>query len=225
MATASKSRQAARILQALRRKEGVRNIPAGGGMTDVLLSVIVARGSSVAAARKALSAIRESVVNWNELRVTRPWEVSAFLGGIRDADEKAAAIHDVLANIFEGTHDLELSFLEGASAQEARDFLTGLGGLTAEMVSEVILSGRGFFHVSVDSDVVRVCSRLGLAKRRSSPAKCQSELEKLLGAEKAYQMVYLLKGLAESVCMPRTTKCDECALAECCNSARVSKKK
>jgi endonuclease III len=225
MAAASKAKHANNVLDALRRRNHARNVPAAGGMTEVILSVILANGSSLTAARKALATIKESIVNWNELRVTQPWEIVIFLEGIKDAEGKANAIHDVLSNVFEGTHDLDMAFLEGASAEEARDFLSGLGGLTEEMVNEIILSGRGHFTMAADTDVSRVAQRLGLAGRGTSPSKLQDELESSIGGEKAYQMLYLLKCLSETVCGARSSRCVECVLPGLCPAGKKSKSK
>lgn len=225
MATASKTKLAAGVLDALRRKDGARRVSANGGMTDVLLSVIIARGSSVTAAKKALESIKEGIVSWNELRVTAPPEVAMMLSGIRGADAKAEAIHDVLTNIFEGTHDLNLTFLEGASAEEARDFLSGLGSLTDDMVNEVILAGRGHFTMSADADTVRIAQRLGFVGKVTNPSKAQSELEEALGGERAYQIMYLIKNLAQAACAARNPRCFECALVAMCPVGRKSKAK
>jgi len=224
MAT-SKAKLANNVLEALRRKDHARHVSAGGGMTEVLLQVILAHNGSLSGAKKALAAIKESVVNWNELRVTQPWEVTGFLGGMKDAEAKANAIHDVLSNVFEGTHDLELTFLAGASAEEARDFLSGLGSLTEDMVNEVILAGRGFFTMSADAEVARVAQRLGLAGRGATPARVQAEFESTLGPEKTYQMLYLLKCLSETVCSARSFKCVECAVGGLCPAAKKSRSK
>jgi|GEM_PF-3336844 len=225
MAGTGKSRLAADALARLRNKGRLKGIPstADGGMAEVLLLAIIARGAPVAAARRALDRMKASVVSWNELRVTQPAEVAAMLGGIRDAQSKATAIHEALTNIFEGTHDLELKFLEGATAEEARDFLRGLGALTDDIVDMMILAGRGHFTTTPNTGVVRVVRRLGLCGRAGSAAKCEKALEALLGGEKAYQLMFLMKELAETTCTPHSPKCAECALVIKCPSARRSR--
>jgi endonuclease III len=224
MPPVSKSKLAANALTALRNKGRLKVFPSQeGGMAEVVLLAIVARGTSLPAARKALDTVKRSVVNWNELRVTQVSEVAGFMSGVRDAQNKATAVHEVLSNIFEGTHDLQLSFLEGASAEEARDFLRGLGALSDDIVTEVILSGKGHFNMIADSDVLRVVRRLGLAQKAGTPAKCQEELEELLGEQKAYQLMYLAKELAEASCIPHSPRCAQCALVAVCRGARKSK--
>lgn len=213
---------AGKCLTLLRRNVGARNIASSrGGLTSVVLLAIIARGSSVAEARKILADIRESFVDWNELRVTRPAQIAAHLGPIRGAKKKARTICDVLGNIFDGTHDLELSFLEGASAEEARDFLTGLGGLSKEMVDEVILSGRAYFRMEADTDVARVARRLGLAGRYTSPGGFQRDIDNLLGAERGYQLMFLFKELSETVCTTRGQRCPQCPLVKICPAAHT----
>ncbi len=220
---ARKSRLAPDVLTILRNKGHLKNIPSQGGMMEALLLAIIAQGASVAAAQKALSRVKESVVNWNELRVTQPPEVARMLVGIKDADAKAGAIHDVLTSIFEGTHDLELRFLDNASGEEAKDFLRGIAALNVEIVNMVILAGRGHFTMVPDSDVLRVVKRLGIAGRVSSAGKCTKALDDILGEEKAYQMMFLLKELSEHTCISHSPRCPECPLAAKCPSARKSK--
>ncbi|MCD6404433.1 MAG: hypothetical protein J7M19_01245 [Planctomycetes bacterium] len=218
----AKTDLAGKCLSLLRRNVGARNITSSqGGLTSVLLLAIIARGSSVAEGRKILADIRESFVDWNELRVTRPAQITVHLGSIKQANGKARTICDVLGNIFEGTHNLELGFLEGASAEEARDFLTGLGGLSKEMVDEVILSGRAYFHMEADTDVARVARRLGLAGRYTSPGGFQRDIDSLLGEERGYQLMFLFKELSEAVCTMRGQHCTLCPLSELCPAART----
>lgn len=226
MADSAKTKLATGILASLKKGHSVRQIPSSDGdMTETLLMAVIAKGTTIPAARMALDKIKESVVNWNELRVTPPAEVAAYMKGLKDAGEKAAAMHEVLVNIFEGTHGLKLSFLEGVSAQEARDFLSGLGSLTDEMVAEVILSGRGHFHMSAEADVIRVARRMGLVSRTPSAAKCQEELEGLLGEEKAYQIMYLMKELGESSCISHSPKCGDCVVNALCDAGKKPSRK
>jgi len=226
MAASDKKRLAARALSALRAAHHARNISVdGGGMMDVLVLSVISHGAPLARAKRCLVNIKKAVVNWNELRVTPPVEVAPLLKGIKDAQAKAAAIHDALVNIFEGTHDLELRFLDGTSAQEARDFFAGLGALSEDIVAEIILSGRGHFLMAADTDIMRVARRLELCGNVSSPAKCQEELEQILSEEKAYQAMYLMKELSELVCNSHSPRCTDCALLEMCRGARKTRRK
>lgn len=214
---AARVKLAGQCLTILRRKAGARNIASpDGDLTTLVLLAIIARGAPVADARKALDRIKESFVDWNELRVTRSAQTAFYLGKIKQAREKARTIGDVLGNIFEGTHDLALRFLEGASAEEARDFLTGLGGLSDEMVTEVILSGRGYFHMSADTDVARVARRLGLVSRYASPGGFEREVVEAVGEGRGYQLTFLLKEHAEALCTARGPRCGECILSKIC---------
>ena len=221
----SEKRRAVTVLSALRSKKHLKFVPSAGGMMEALLLSLIAQGSSLAAARRALDRIRLSVVNWNELRVTQVKDVAGWLSGTRDAQQKAVAIHDVLSSIFEQTHDLEFVFLEGASTAEAKDFLSVLGALTEENIDEFVLAGRGHFNIAADGDVVRVLKRLGLNVRAESPPKCQAALEESVGADRAYQLLYLAKLLSESTCNPHGAKCPECPVEQICPSARKSRSK
>ncbi len=227
MKTSSRRAQASgkfagKCLALLKKEAGARNLrTANGDLTSLVLLAIIARGSSVVASRKVLDKIKDVFVDWNELRVTRAGQIAFYLTDIRDARQKARTMTDVLGNIFEGTHDLCLHFLEGASAEEARDCLRGLGGLTDEMVTEVILASHSFFHMSADTDVARVARRLAIIGKNTTPGGFERDIVEFLGEERAYQMTFLLKALAESVCHMRAPLCDECALSASCQSARA----
>ncbi|MHC4713387.1 MAG: hypothetical protein ACYTAN_08985 [Planctomycetota bacterium] len=215
---------AGKCLMTLKRKAGARNLAApDGDLAATLLLAMIARGCAVTAAREAYAGLKESFVDWNELRVTRPAQISFYLQGIKNGREKAQIIADVLGSIFEGTHDLGLAFLVEASAQEAKDYLTGLSGLDEQTVTEVILSGGRFFHMSADTDVVRVARRLGLIGRNTTPGGFERDVVELLGQEKAYQLTFLLKELSETICTVHGQRCDECVLAKVCPARRVKK--
>ena len=213
-------RFAGKCLTLLKKKVGARNIAtANGDLTSLVLLAIIARGSAVTASRKALARIKEVFVDWNELRVTRAGQIAFHMTDIRDARNKARTMTDVLASIFENTHDLGLHFLEGVSAEEARDYLRGLGGLSDEMVTEVILAGRGFFHLAADTDVVRVARRLAIIGRNTTPGGFERDIVGLLGEERAYQITLLLKELADAHCHGRGHLCEECPLSKTCPSS------
>lgn len=216
-------KKAAAALSNLRSKRKLKSIPSHGGMMEVLLLALVSQGASLVSARKALDRIKASVVNWNELRVTQAPDIANMLRGVRDAQGKSAAIRDVLSSIFEQTHDLEFAFLEGASTAEAKDFLSGLGALTDEIVDEFVLAGRGRFTLSADGDIIRALRRLGVSCRSESPAKFQKEIEDLVGHERSYQLMYLAKQLSEGTCTAHGPRCIECPVSEVCPSARKSR--
>jgi len=208
---------AGKCLEALKHRADARNISsADGNLTHLLVLAIIARDSLIADSRDALGAISDSFVDWNELRVTRPPKLADYLGEVTDPREKAQAIHDVLNNIFEGTHDLELGFLREATAEEARDFLTGLAGLTPAMVTEVIISAAEYFDMNADTDVARVARRLGLAGKNTRPGGFQRDIVELVGRDRGYQIMYLFKELAETTCHQRGPLCSECPLERLC---------
>jgi len=224
-AKASLASLAGKYLSALKKKGGARNLAfPDGDLTSLVLLAIIARGSTVTAGREALARIKEAFVDWNELRVTRAGQIAFHLDGIKSARDKARTMADVLTNIFEGTHDLKLSFLVAATAEEAKDYLRGLAGLTDEMVGEIILSGREYFQTNADTDVARVARRIGLIGKNVSAAGFDRDILDLLGAERAYQLTCLLKEHSEMVCPVHAPHCDECALAKLCPAGRSKKK-
>lgn len=224
-AKASLASLAGKCLTALKKRGGARNLASpDGGLTSLVLLAIIARGTTVSAGREALARVKEAFVDWNELRVTRAGQIASYFDGIKNARDKARTMADVLTNIFEGTHNLTLSFLVSATAEEARDYLRGLAGLTDDMVAEIVLSGREYFHIAADTDVARVARRIGLIGKNTTAGGFDRDILDLLGEERTYQLTYLLKEHAETVCTVHAPHCDKCALTILCPPGLGKKK-
>lgn len=97
--------------------------------------------------------------------------------------------------------------------------LPGVGRKTANVVL-----GNAFGKaegVVVDTHVARVSHRLGLTGQ-TDPVKIERELMELFPREEWTLLSHLLIFHGRRVCVARRPKCESCALADICPSARVS---
>ena len=95
--------------------------------------------------------------------------------------------------------------------------LPGVGRKTANVVM-----GNAFdtpTGVVVDTHVKRVSNRLGMTEE-GDPAKIERDLMELYPKSKWVKLGHLLIQHGRNICVARRPKCDDCALADICPSAR-----
>ena len=77
----------------------------------------------------------------------------------------------------------------------------------------------------VDRDIARVLGRLGvLDPEAASETQMQAFLERAVKSTRAYETHYLVKRLAEDLCLPETPVCSQCPLSKKCPSAVLQPK-
>jgi endonuclease III len=96
--------------------------------------------------------------------------------------------------------------------------LHGVGRKTAAVVSSNAFGRRD--GIAVDTHVGRVSRRLALT-RHSDPVKVERALMRLYPRERWLEVSDVLIFHGRRVCEARRPRCDECAVAEMCPSARI----
>lgn len=105
--------------------------------------------------------------------------------------------------------------------------LLRLPGVSKKSACIILAKGfQNFVGVAVDTHVLRVAPRLGLAQTKSRDAMAL-ELEKLYPKKEYLHINEYLITLGRAVCVPRVPKCAECVLQDICPSSKkfLSKKR
>lgn len=101
------------------------------GPSEVLLLGILARTTTEKKAMDALTNLRESTVDLNDLRVTPVAEMVQIVGtsypGARSVSEE---IVQILNSIFNQIHEIDLTFLKTMAKKAAMSFIDGVDGLS-----------------------------------------------------------------------------------------------
>jgi len=101
------------------------------GPEETLLMGILARRAPEKKAADALSSLRASTVDLNDMRVTPVAEMVQIIGtNFPDARGAAAEIAAVLNSIFNQLHEMDLSLFKGMAKKAATSFLDDLDGLS-----------------------------------------------------------------------------------------------
>ena len=90
--------------------------------------------------------------------------------------------------------------------------LPGVGNKTANVVQAVGFNIPAF---AVDTHILRVSNRLGLAKT-DSPDKCEEKLKSIFKKEEWGDIHHLMLLFGRYHCIARNPKCENCALKDVC---------
>jgi endonuclease-3 len=110
----------------------------------------------------------------------------------------------------------------GGEVPGTMDELTTLPGVARKTANVVLAHAFGRNEgIAVDTHVQRLSGRLGLSAARD-PAKIEADLMDLLPREQWGRISDLLIWHGRRICVARSPRCGECALAEICPSAGVA---
>jgi len=167
---------------------------------EQLLLGILSRETTETGATSALKRLRESVVDFNELRVSSPRELMGPLGkDFPQALEKARDINGMLNEIFNRQHDLDLTFLRNKSRREARQYLEKLPGVDRHTVASVMLLSIGGHAVPVDGHMLAFLRRAELVDPEADEKEIEAFLERNVSATDAYTFYVRFRRYAASV--------------------------
>jgi len=110
--------------------------------------------ASTGQARAALKRIRETFVDYNELRIAFADEIAAAFGERYPRGyERALRLRSSLHDIFRREHSLSLQSLTELSKREARTYLDSIDGTPAYVSARVLSLGLGGHAIPVDQRI------------------------------------------------------------------------
>lgn len=95
--------------------------------------------------------------------------------------------------------------------------LPGVGRKTANVI---LANGFGIPAMPVDTHVLRVANRIGLAHSSKDPDKTEMELTALVPKDKWILVHHLIINHGRTICDARKPKCNECKIREFCDYGR-----
>lgn len=175
------------VLERLDRRFG--EVAPGGevaGVLDKAVFLVLREGNGSAAALRSLQALRAGFIDWNEVRASRPTELSAMLGGAgRTAAQKplldaARRVKDVIDQVYGDRNDTTLEFLLEKKSSERLEYLEDLDDLGVHNAWALAqwLSGEDKL-VGVSPNMAKAAQRLGLVPS-AAVAKVRSTLSALV---------------------------------------------
>ncbi len=188
-----------RLYRKLKQQNGSPDIPDAGNPVDQLVVAMFAYEAPVDRARKAVRALRDRMVDYNEVRVSTNSEIaSAIEEHIPDGGRQADAVRRVLNAIFRKEHEIKLDSVAKLGRREARQYLESLDGVHACAVASVLLWNFGAHAIPVDKRLYETLLRENLVDPSASIHEVQAFLERNIHASDAKEFCLLMQAFSSS---------------------------
>ena len=184
---------------------------------DELILTVLSQNTNDRNRDVAWMRLRERFPEWAAVRDAQEEEVEEAIrpGGISRI--KARRIQAILRAL----GDDDLSWLEDAALDEARDYLMTLPGVGRKTAACVLLFSFGRPDFPVDTHVFRVGGRLGLFRPRTSFDEAHDQILRLADPADAYELHVNLVRHGRRTCVARAPRCHECPLRRMCPYGRA----
>ncbi len=187
-----------------------------------LIATILSQNTSDHNSHKAYSNLRSKFKTWEQVRKASVKKVADAIRGGGLANIKARRIKDVLNQIYEENHNLDLGFLKRWRTERIEDYLKKFKGVGEKTTACVLLFSLKRPAMPVDTHVERVSKRLGLVPPKASAKDAETILEDLLPKSLIYQFHLNLIAHGRNTCLAANPRCRSCVLFENCDYGRTS---
>lgn len=210
------------VLARLRSCYGIPEPRRSDGPLAELIQTILSQHTSDLNTDRAFASLWSRFGEWQAiLEAPTPAVADAIRsGGL--AEVKAPRIKGVLAAIQHDRGELSLDFLAELPLEEARAFLTSLGGVGPKTAACVLLFALGMPALPVDTHVHRVSKRLGLIGQKIGAEAAHRLLEAIILPGQMFDAHMLLIKHGRVTCKALRPRCQACPLADICPKVGVA---
>lgn len=207
MSTADHAKHLNGLLRKIKPKYEAVVTPPRPALDELLVGVLL-WDASTPKAEHAFKRLKESVVDYNELRVTRPAEIVAAVGKTYPrAEERSLRLHAALTEIYKREHDVTLDSLAGMSKRDAAKYVESLPGLPLFASKRLVLVCLGGHAMPVDDRMLAKLAAAGVVEAECDVAHAAGILERHVKADSTAETFALLQAWSEDpktdVPMPR----------------------
>jgi endonuclease III len=212
-----------RAVQArLRRQQGPFKPKPRVRPLDEVVATVLSQHTSDVNSERAFASLKRRFPTWDEVLDAPTEEVAAAIrsGGI--ANQKAARIQRILAEIERREGRVDLDRLDGVGDDEVEEYLTSLPGVGPKTAACVLLFSMGRAAFPIDTHVHRVTARLGWIPAGASAERAHQLLGRLVPADIRYDLHVGLITHGRTVCRAQRPRCSACVLLDLCPFGRAT---
>ncbi|HRX85532.1 MAG TPA: hypothetical protein P5572_10990, partial [Phycisphaerae bacterium] len=155
--------------------------------------------TSVQRAERAMRQLRDDMVDFNELRVSSPAEVSASIQQhVPHPVQRAKVLISVLNAIYRKQYAVSLDGLANRGVREVKGYLDGLEGMTPYVSAYLLLWSLGGHAIPVNNVALDVLRREELVDSGADTGEVQAFLERHVSAADAQEFARDLEAFAGS---------------------------
>lgn len=153
---------------------------------------------------------------WEDVLVTSIEEIASEIsfGGLQK--QKAMRIKNTLKKLKELTGKLDLNFLIYMDDRESEKFLMSLPGVGKKVARCVLMYSLGRNVFPIDSNIMRVCKRLGLIDFNCSNQGLYDKIQDIIPNELRYNLHVNMVRFGREICREGKPKCMICPITRFC---------
>ncbi len=204
------------VQQRLRRQQGPFTPKPRLAVIDELIATVLSQHTSDVNSARAFAALKRRFPSWQEVLHAPTEEVANAIRGGGIADQKAARIQRILAEIEEREGCIDLSRLQGLDDGEVERYLTTLPGVGPKTAACVLTFSMGRAAFPIDTHVHRVTARLGWIPPSASAERAHQLLGHRVPADVRYDLHVALVSHGRTVCRAQRPRCGSCVLRDLC---------
>ncbi len=166
---------------------------------EQLILAVLSQETSLDRAEKAFSQILDDMVDYNELRVSTPAEVSSSISKhIPRSVQRAKTLLTVLNAVFQLEYTISLEHLSSKGVREIKSYLSDLDGITPYTMASVMLWSLGGHAIPVNDVALEFLKENDLVDANASSAEVQSFLERHVSSSDAKEFCMDLDAVVRS---------------------------
>jgi endonuclease III len=185
---------------------------------DELVTTVLSQSTTDLNQHRAFAALKSAFADggWGAVREAPTEEVERVIRPAGLAVQKAPRIQRILEIVSGEPRGADLEWLGSAPLDEAMAYLTALPGVGPKTAACVLCFSFDRPVLPVDTHVHRIALRLGIVPPRTSPARTQAALTRLVPAGDVYATHMRMVAHGRTLCRPTAPRCPECPLLALC---------
>ena len=209
-------RKIRRLASLLNKEYGKKVWRKSGDPISVLIGTILSQNTSDHNSHGAFANLRVQFSDWEKLRKSPVSKIERAIksGGL--SRMKATRIKRILNQIHNDGSDLSLSFLKRWDTDEIIQYLKEFKGVGEKTIACVLLFSLGRPVMPVDTHVLRLSRRLGLAPKKVDAQKASGIMREIVPPHMVYSLHLNLIQHGRKVCKARNPKCGGCVIFDLC---------
>jgi endonuclease III len=193
-----------RLYRKLKRRLGKGDVLTYEEPVDALVYAVVSEKITESQAEAAIKKLRENFVDFNDLRVARPEEISEVLGqDFPFAHEIATTLVTSLMAVFNKYNLLSLQGLRKLGKRPAKMMLEKLAGVTPFIVDYCMLTSMEGHAIPLTPKMFEYLKAKELINAEAGYEEVEGFLSRQIAMKNAYEFYSLLRRESES---PKTSK-------------------
>jgi DNA (cytosine-5)-methyltransferase 1 len=193
---------------------------------DELIYIVLSIQTSPSGYQRAFAELKRRFGSWDEILAIPEGELEGILKPAGLSKQKSRTLRRIVAAVASECRKrsgkryrrANLNFLRSASDHAAEEFLTSLPGVSIKTARCVLMYSLGRSVFPVDTHVLRVLTRLGVADPDIHRKRAGDPVQALVPTQMRYRLHVNLIHHGRALCLPANPHCDRCPLISFCRS-------